>query len=85
MNNVETPISTSGDARLNPDLALQLAGLRGGMVAAAEREPMPERFSAVPHPDRPAMVIVDENTGRSTTVGLYAYAETRRVLRELFA
>jgi hypothetical protein len=80
----DAPVATSGDSRLDPELARQLGSMRGGMVAAAEAQPMPPRFSAVPHPDRPAMVVVDEETGRSTTVGLYAYGATRQALQDLF-
>ena len=81
---MDASIATSADARLNPELASQLGSLRGGMVEAAERQGMPTRFSAVPHPDSPAMVIVDEETGRSTTVGLHAYGAARRMLGDLF-
>ena len=74
----------SGDDALNPTLAAELGGLRGGMLAAAEARPLPARFSAVPHPDRAAMVVVDEQTGRSTTVGLFAYGALREALTDLF-
>lgn len=80
----DTPISLTGDDHLNHELSANLANMRGGMVQAAETREMPRRFSAVPHPDRAAMVIVDEETGRSTTVGLYAYGATRDALQELF-
>lgn len=78
------PIAISGDERLNPALAAQVGSLRGGMVEAAERFALPARFSAVPHPDRPAMVLVDEQTGRSTIVSLYAYGAVRETLTALF-
>ena len=77
-------LRVSSDNRLNPALAAEVGGLRGGMLAAAEARPLPARFSAVPHPDRPAMVVVDEQTGRSTTVGLFAYGALREALTDLF-
>lgn len=76
-------MAISGDAGLNPELASEVGSLRGGMVAAAERFAMPERFSATPHPDRPAMIVVDGQTGRSTTISLYAYGSFRQGLTEL--
>lgn len=57
---------------------------RGDMLVAAETQPMPDRFSAVPCPNSPAMIICDEQTGRSTSVGLYAYRATRAALQDLF-
>jgi len=77
------PIANSADGLLAPALARQLGSLRGGMVEAAEKAPLPARFSAVPHPDRPAMVVVDELTGRSSTVPLYAYGAVRAALTDL--
>lgn len=79
------PIFNSMDAGKSAGLAHLLASGRGLMVDAAERQAMPDRFSAIPHPDRPAMIIVDEQTGRSTTVPLHAYGATRAAITALFA
>ncbi|APZ81825.1 hypothetical protein vBEliSR6L_60 [Erythrobacter phage vB_EliS_R6L] len=71
------------DDRSEP--ARQIIGeMRGNMVAVAEEQPLPDRFSAVPCPKGPAMIICDEETGRSTRVGLYAYRATREALADLF-
>lgn len=77
-------IRISGDARKSPGAAHEIAVLRGHLAAHAEATPMPDRFSAIPHPDRPAMVICDEQTGRSAVVGLYAYGAARQMLDDLF-
>lgn len=73
----------STDNRLNPALAAEVAGLRGGMTDAAEQQPLPVRFDAVEHPDRPAMIITDLETGRRTTVSMFAYRSVRQALNDL--
>jgi hypothetical protein len=81
----ERRIATRDDARLNPELREQTQTLRGEMADAAERQPMPPRFSAESDPNRPAMIITDAQTGRQTTVPLFAYGEVRAALTELFS
>lgn len=73
-----------GDKALNPELAAQVATVRGAIEEAAERVAMPSRFEAFPHENRPAMVIHDRETGRETTVPLYAYGPVREALNDLF-
>jgi hypothetical protein len=73
------------DASMNSRLASEVQGLRGSMADAAESVQIPARFTANAHPDRPAMVITDAQTGRSTTVSLCDYRGVREVLAELFA
>ena len=77
-------IRISGDARKSPGAAHEIAVLRGHLIATAEATPMPDRFSAIPHPDRPAMIVCDEDTGRSAAVALHAYGELRQALHALF-
>ena len=78
----QMPIST--DDRLNPQLAQQLSSLRGGLIETAEIQVMPERFTASPHPDRPAMILIDTVMGNSATISLFAYREVRKALQDLF-
>lgn len=77
-------INCALDDGCSPYARRAIGELRGSMVVAAEGHPMPDRFSAVPDPDSPAMVICDEATGRSTVVGLYAYGAVREALHNLF-
>lgn len=77
------PLYVSTDKKSNPRLAAELASVRGGMLAAAERQGMPSRFDAVPHPDRPAMIITDIETGRSTIVAMCNYGGVRAALSDL--
>jgi len=85
VENMKTqPLYISTDKQSNTQLAAQLAGVRGGMVAAAEAAPMPVRFDAVPHPDQRAMIITDIETGRSSTVALCHYRGVRETLSALF-
>lgn len=79
-----TRINNSNDDRMSPAARKAIGESRGNMVDQAEKQPLPDRFSAIPHPDRPAMIICDEQTGRSATVGLYAYRATREALNDLF-
>lgn len=76
--------SVSTDARMNPELKEEVQGLRGSMLGQAEKHEIPERFTVVPHPDRPALIITDSTTGRSTTVPLFAYGAIREALGDLF-
>lgn len=78
-------INCSLDDDRSPEARRIMGEARGQMVAVAESAALPDRFSAVPHPDRPAMIICDEQTGRSTTVGLFAYRAAREALNDLFA
>ncbi len=77
-------MSISTDAALSPALATEVGGLRGLIADTALEQPMPERFTAEQHPDWPAMIVTDTATGRSTTVGLYAYRAVRESLQDLF-
>lgn len=58
-------------------------GLRDMMGGAARRNPLPKRFKA-DESKSPKITITDTETGRSTTVGLYAYGDVRKVLNDLF-
>ena len=73
------------DGTKNKALANELGTLRGGMVAMAELQPIPKRFSVEPDVNRPCMIFTDHQTGRQATVGLYAYRACRGMLTELFA
>lgn len=77
-------MNCSMDARRSPEGQQLIGEMRGSMLVAAEQRPLPDRFSAVPHPDRPAMIVCDETTGRSCTVGLFAYGALREALTDLF-
>lgn len=81
----KTRINNSMDDRMSEPVRKEMGEFRGVMVDCAEKSAMPDHFSAVPHPDRPAMIIVDERTGRSATVSLYAYGAVREALNDLFA
>jgi hypothetical protein len=73
------------DASANPALRKQMGTLRGGMVQAANSNPLPERFKVEPVLGAPRMDITDTQTGRKTTVPIFAYGEVRRALNELFS
>lgn len=79
-----SPLHISTDARLNPALASEVAGLRGGMAAAAERIDVPARFDFHPHSDLPRMIITDMETGRQAEVTLGGYHAVRTALAGLF-
>ena len=72
------------DANLHPKLRAEVGELRGAMVEASEKVPLPKRFKVLPMLSSPSMVIVDKLTKRSTQVPLYAYGAVRKVLAELF-
>jgi len=72
------------DDSMNETLAAEVSGLRGSMAVAACRAALPDRFDAQPHGERPAFVITDRETGRTATVGLYAYGAVRETLAALF-
>lgn len=78
-------MNCSMDDHRSPEGRQLIGEMRGGMLAAAEANPLPDRFSAVPHPDRPAMIVCDEVTGKSCTVGMFAYGAVRQALTDLFA
>jgi hypothetical protein len=75
----------TADESLHPVLQHQLAMLRGGMLGAAEKSPLPARFTTRPDADRPAIFITDTRSGRSTLVGLCDYHGARQALHDLFA
>ena len=75
----------SSDKNCNNVLREEVQGLRGGIKAQAEKHELPAWFEATPHPDRPAMIIEDTMSGKSTIVPLFAYGEVRKVLTDLFA
>ncbi len=69
---------------MNEALRQEVQQTRRSILGAAEQHPLPERFCAEPHSDSPSMVITDRETGRETTVALFAYGDVRRALNELF-
>lgn len=74
----------STDNKTNPALKEEVQSLRSDMADIANTHPMPGRFIFAPHPDRPAMIITDTSTDRSSTVSLYAYSAVRDTLNDLF-
>ena len=77
-------MENTSDKDLNPQLKEQVQGLRGGIVAQAHNRPIPDRFICEGHPDRPAVIITDSETGKQVTVPLFAYGEVRTTLSALF-
>ena len=70
---------------LNKELQDEVDGIQGCIKGAANKNPMPERFTAVSHPDgTPAMLLTDTVTGRTTSVSLYGYGPVRQTLNDLF-
>jgi hypothetical protein len=67
------------DKKLNPELANDVATLRGLIKVGKST-----RFKAERCSDRPAVTITDIETGASTVVGLYAASATIDALNELF-
>lgn len=76
--------NVSLDNRKNPELKRQMGELRGDMVTAAEARTLPDRFTVEPHPHLPQMIVHDTETGRSSTVPLFAYSNVRTTLNDLF-
>lgn len=74
---------TRSDARLNPVLQDQVGALRGSMLDAAERNPLPPGFVAEPM-DRPSARIVHEASGRAHVVAFHSYAAVRKAFAEMF-
>lgn len=74
---------TRTDARLNPALQEQVGTLRGSMLDAAERHPLPPGFVVEPM-DRPSARLVHEESGRSHVVPFYAYSAVRKAFSEMF-
>jgi hypothetical protein len=80
----EKPHFISLDQGSHPETSKAIGSLRGGIVGAAERNELPDRFLVESHPHIPAMIIHDLETGRSTQVALFAYGPVREMLNDLF-
>ena len=76
--------NVSADTQHGAEAAAELGRMRGGMVGAAEKKSLPERFMTVEHAHRPAVIIHDTETGRSSTVSLCDYYGARKLLGDLF-
>lgn len=61
-----------------------IAAVRGGILGAAERFPLTDRFTVVSHPTQPRVIIHDTTTDRIAEVPLFAYGAVRQVLETLF-
>lgn len=77
-------LERSGDADMNPALRAQVQGVRGGMLAQAEKHPLPPQYSVEPVPDRAAVYIKDRG-GRRCEVPLCSYGDVRQALHEFSA
>ncbi len=78
------PFNTSMDARNSRGVAAIHGNMRGSIVAAAEDVPLTDRFLLTQHAHLPAMIIYDNETGRSSTVALCNYRGVRQALQDLF-
>jgi hypothetical protein len=74
----------STDEKLNPRLRGHVQTLRGSMVEALNKNPLPQRFTQTEHPDQPAVIIKDSVTGRELTVGLCDAHGARKALAAFF-
>jgi hypothetical protein len=74
----------TADASLHPVLQGDLAALRGGMLGAAEKHPLPSRFTVRPDADAPRILVADTQTGRTSLIGLCDYYGVRQLLHDLF-
>lgn len=73
------------DRKLNPALKKQVTDLRGGILGQCNKVYLPPRFVLKMSKDRLAGTITDKQTGRTTSlIGLYALAEVKGTLSELF-
>ena len=72
----------STDKRFNKSLKKEVQSLRGTMHSQAEKNPLPEGYTAKACKDSPAFIITAPN-GKSTSVPLYAYSDVRKALKEL--
>jgi hypothetical protein len=63
------------DTQKNPELRKQLGELRGAMVVAANKTPLPAHFKVTPDLFNPSMRISDTRTDKAVLVPLFAYRE----------
>ena len=76
-------MQNTSDNQMNPQLREQVQGLRGVIANNAHKNPIPERFTCEPLPDRPAVIITDSQTGNKTVCQLFAYGAVRATPPEL--
>ena len=74
----------TADKDLNPDLANQVATLRGGIVGQANKMKKNDKFTYELSVSSPEARITNNENGKSTIVPLYAYGDVIKVLNELF-
>jgi hypothetical protein len=58
--------------------------LQGGMMDAADEQPLPERFRVTYADPGNRVLLTDAETGRQVFVGVFALREVRKVLFDLF-
>lgn len=69
---------------LNGERKSDVTSLRGGIVGAAEKNPLPARFEVEYSATHPRVIISDKQTGRKVEVPLFGYGVVREVLNTLF-
>ena len=73
------------DRKLNKELQKEVQGLRGSILEAADKQSLTERFLIKENPREGASrIIVDTETGRETSVPLFAFREVKEALDNLF-
>jgi hypothetical protein len=68
----------------NAELRREIQGIQQSIANAAEAAPLPARFTVTPLEGQPQVRIVDQETGRSQLVPLFAYRVVREVLSGFF-
>ena len=69
---------------MNPALRADISEVRGSIIDAAEKIPMPARFTVAPSLHSPSVIVTDSETGRSVQVPLFGYGVVRETLTGLF-
>jgi hypothetical protein len=72
------------DQKFSPENQRKIGRIRGGMVDAAERNPLPARFVVRQHEFKPHVIILDRETGQEASVALCDYYGARKLLNDLF-
>lgn len=74
----------ASDIDASPMMRRALQVRRGSMVEVAEMQVTSNRFRFIPMEAKPAFIVVDKVTGKESEVSIFAYAQLRRILGELF-
>ena len=69
---------------MNPELKEQIDGLQSSIKDNADKQQLPKRFICEMTSDTVNVIITDTETGKTSTVPLFAMAQVRKTLNNLF-